>query len=289
MATAYYFAAHFNTPQPHATDIPSQPPSLSALPSIKEKSPTYNLFAAAAHHHRVPRPGSTCNQESSIFFRIPAELRNQIYEELLCAGTPCSKELAQHPEWSYKAGDVYPAILETCRKIHDEASGLLYSTHIFHAHPSLLTSLPHLLSPGKPIINPAAVANIKRWQLTLRLDTDPRFTLEQATAAFSGVEYLEIRVWQSMFDGCDSSVLRLFTGVRGVKVAKVSGSVDQELARWLEGRMMMPIEENIEEEYCQCENKREVTCGQCCKKVHGGVGSEWFGGSGRDAWTFGNR
>lgn len=90
-----------------------------------------------------------------------------------------------------------------------------------------------------------------------------------------------------MFDGCDASVLRLFTGIRGVKVARVNGSSDPELARWLEDRMMMPVERKVQEEgeSCACGDEREAKCGKCGKKVD--VGEEWF--AGRDAWTFGNR
>jgi hypothetical protein len=227
--------------------------------------------------------GKVVSQETSIFFRLPAELRNQIYNELLCPGAPSSKALAQpnyHPD---KPSALYPAILSTCRKAHEEATAMLYTTHIFHAHPSLLTSLPHLASPAQPILYPTVLAKIQRWQLTLRLDTDPRFTMSQATAAFSGAEYLDIRVWQSMFDGCDSSVLRLFLGVRGVKVARVGGSVDEKLARWLEKRMMGNLEEEVD--VCRCGNESGIVkCGQCWKRVDG---NEWFGG--RNAWQFGNR
>jgi hypothetical protein len=74
-----------------------------------------------------------------------------------------------------------------------------------------------------------------------------------------------------MFDGCDDSVLRLFTGVRGVQVARVTGCADPALARWLEERMMMPIEKEMEGE-CTCEGEKE-----------------WVGGMGRDVWTFGGR
>lgn len=122
----------------------------------------------------------------------------------------------------------------------------------------------------------------------MRLDTDPRFSAQQAAAAFSGAEYLEIRVWQSMFDGCDASVLRLFLGVRGVRVARVTGSVNAELARWLERRMMSPVEKSVEGEVCGCKGERELRCTGCGKKVmleEEERKGEWFGG--RDAWSFG--
>ncbi|USP81940.1 hypothetical protein yc1106_09214 [Curvularia clavata] len=190
------------------------------------------------------------SQTQSIFFRLPAELRNQIYQELLCAGTPRPSQLHQYAQERHHSSQptIYPSILLTCKRIHSEAQDLLYSTHIFHAHPSLLTSLPHLVSPLKPLLSPTAIAKIRRWHVSLRLDTDPQFTEAQATKAFSGAEYLEIQAWQSMFDGCDDSVLGLFKGVRGVKVAKVTGCVEEGVARWLESRMVLPVEEEKEEE-----------------------------------------
>jgi hypothetical protein len=41
-----------------------------------------------------------------------------------------------------------------------------------------------------------------------------------------------------MFAGSDLGILRLFEGVRGVKVAKITGNVGREYKRWLEGAMM---------------------------------------------------
>ncbi len=80
-----------------------------------------------------------------------------------------------------------------------------------------------------------------------------------------------------MFGGCDNSVLKLLTGVRGVGVVRVTGCDDERLARWLEERMMMPVEE---------EGVKEEECCQCGKKMDEEM--EWFGEA-RDAWTFGNR
>ena len=228
--------------------------------------------------------GKIDEQQDSPFFRLPAELRNQIYEELLCPEVTRIKELMQRDHHLSTPPPLYPAILSTCRKAHEEATDLLYSTAVFHAHPSLLASLPHLTSSAAPVLYPAVLAKIRRWQLAVRLDTDPQFTMAQATAAFSGAEYLEIRVWQGQFGCCDSSVLRLFLGIRGVQIAKVVGSTNPDLAKWLEKRMMMPREREVDT--CRCGNDSGVVrCGQCCKRVV--VDGKWF--APKNVWQFGNR
>ena len=143
------------------------------------------------------------------------------------------------------------------------------------------------------MIAASALARISRWTLTLRLDTDPRFSALAAKEAFSGAEFFELRVWQSMFDGCGAGVLRLFMGVRGVKCARVRGSVEEGLARWLEGRMMRPLVGEAEEEEegckCACAGERVVRCEGCHGRVwldRNGAGV-WEGEG--DAWRFGNR
>jgi hypothetical protein len=285
----YYYAAHFNTPLNQSPALPAsyQPFGISSHPSnlpISRAKPQHQEAPLPATERRILfADGKVLPQQPSIFFRLSAELRNQIYAELLCAGAPSAKALAEPTFHAHKPPPLYPAILSACRRSHDEATAMLYTTHVFHAHPSLLTSLPHLASPAQPVLHPTVLAQIQRWQLTLRLDTDPRFTMAQATAAFSGAEFLDIRVWQSTFDGCDSSVLRLFLGVRGVKVARVGGSADEKLARWLEKRMMGEVEVDVD--VCGCGDESGVVkCGQCGKKVDG---DEWF--ARRNAWQFGNR
>ncbi|ORY19560.1 hypothetical protein BCR34DRAFT_463406, partial [Clohesyomyces aquaticus] len=222
-------------------------------------------------------------QFQSPLFRLPAELRNQIYSYLLCPSTISSNKLGQKTKDLSIRGyneiftcvTLYPQILSTCRQINNEAKGLLYSTHIFHAHTNLLSSLPHLTSPARPVLYPTVTSLIRRWQISLRLDTDPRFSAQQATLAFSGAEYLEIKVWQAQFEACDWGVLKLFLGVRGVQLARVGGSVDPGLAEWLESVMMQPRECNFECNSCGCgdevdekfKGRRELVCGRCYGKV----------------------
>lgn len=102
------------------------------------------------------------------------------------------------------------------------------------------------MNPTRPICNPNAVKRIKRWHVRVRIDCDARFNEADVTAAFTGAEELEVEAAQAMFRAAGSGVLRLFRGVRGVGVAKVGGSVEDDFARWLEGSMMAPVGEEVE-------------------------------------------
>jgi hypothetical protein len=185
-------------------------------------------------------------QRGSRLFTLPPELRSRVYADLLCPEAPSFAELASSSGPRDRHGTLdnprlFPALLSTCRRIHREAIGFLYELHTFHAHPSLLTDFPQYRLHGKHIICPAGLSMMKRWHLTVRLDIDPRFDFNQCTFAFSGVEYLELYVWQAA-GNCDAdTVLRLFEGIRGVKVARVSGSVDLSRRLWLESLMMRPL------------------------------------------------
>jgi hypothetical protein len=285
---AYHYAAYFNTPlhQSPATLASHHPFGISSCTSNLPVTPA-KFQKSKSVMYSNERLASTIidKQGASPIFRLPAELRVQIYEYLLCLEAPSAKGLALLEHRPPNALTLHPSILSSCRKIHNEAVDLMYTKHIFQAHPSLLASLPHFSTPAKPVLYPNMLSKIKRWQLTLRLDTDPRFTMSQATEAFSRAEYFEIRVWQSMYDGCDSSVLRLFLGVRDVKIARVHGSTDAELTEWLEKRMMQPKDEE-NDEVCQCAVYiRRLMCEECSKPVD--VARERFGE--RNAWQFGNR
>jgi hypothetical protein len=255
----------------NSSHTPSTPPIRDASNTLPVQSNQLSIPHTAT--------GITSPQNTSPFFRFPAELRNLIYKKLLCPNTISPKDLAtsthnldvrRFTKTSTKT-HLYPAILSTCRKIYEEAHRMLYTPHTFYAHSTLLTSMPHLSSSSKPVLYAHLTALITRWHICLRLDTDPRFTSAQATAAFSGAEFLEVRVWQAQFEACDNAVLKLFTGVRGVQVARVGGSVDVKVAGLLEDLMMGPVEMQGRE-CCGCEvdewgKKREVLCGRCYRTL----------------------
>ncbi|KXS93678.1 hypothetical protein AC579_3596 [Pseudocercospora musae] len=182
------------------------------------------------------------SSSSLLLSLLPAELRNQIYEELLVQrGRIWSGQTARENQKKRICAN----ILRTCKKVHAEATPLLYALNTFLAHPNLLAALPRFLldrltrTPLPPVIYPRVATLIKRFFIHVRLDTDPRFSKAQATESFSGVEELEVEVFQSSYGTCDFAVLRLFEGIRGVGKATVQGSVgDGAYAKWLERTMM---------------------------------------------------
>lgn len=184
-------------------------------------------------------------QPLSRLLLLPAEIRLTIWELIVIHQqqlTPSTSSLK--PEAFSPA-----SLLRTCKQINHEATPILYQANTFLAHPSLLASLPSFLLRAQPtrltlppVTCPRVAKLIKHYFIHVRLDVDPRFTKSQATESFSGVESLEIEVFQSMYGSCDFSNLRLFEDVRGVGKATVQGSIgDGMYAKWLEASLMSPV------------------------------------------------
>lgn len=226
------------------------------------------LVLLRKEHHNPLNLQNMSLQPQSRLLSLPAELRNSIWEELLIQQNDESQKNGRNERFCAN-------ILHTCKQIHAETLPILYGENTFLAHPSLLTSLPSFLLSTRPsratlppVTHPRLLSYIRKFYIHVRLDTDPRFSATQATEAFTGVDELELEVFQAMYGSCDFSVLKLFEGVRGVGKVVVWGSVgDGKYAEWLAGAMMSPPgteRGRFEERY---------------------VG----GDKGWDAWTHGNR
>ena len=93
------------------------------------------------------------------------------------------------------------------------------------------------MDPGRTVTSKLCVGMIRRFHIRVRLDCDPYFVMEDVKRVFSGAEELEVEVFRASW-GCGGyGSLDGFTEVRGVKRARVKGSVETEFARWLEGVM----------------------------------------------------
>ncbi|KAI9711754.1 MAG: hypothetical protein M1820_001899 [Bogoriella megaspora] len=179
------------------------------------------------------------------FLDLPLEIRLQIYRLLLTS--PLLPKLARLSTLRYCSDYVLPplpitpSLLLVSRQLNHETTPILYRENLFAAHPSLLTSLPYLVTSSRPIRHTNVAKRIRRWWLHVRLDTDARYTAEEVEAAFNGCEELRVDVWQAQYASCGYEVLERFEGVRGVRRARVEGSVERGFGEWLEGRMMMPM------------------------------------------------
>ncbi|MCJ1473097.1 hypothetical protein MMC13_001747 [Lambiella insularis] len=68
---------------------------------------------------------------SFVFEDLPRELRDGIYEELLVAKGYCVEDILCMPPDEDPPGELYPCILATNKKIHDEAAPFLYGKNRF--------------------------------------------------------------------------------------------------------------------------------------------------------------
>ncbi|KAI1847198.1 hypothetical protein JX265_011873 [Neoarthrinium moseri] len=184
---------------------------------------------------------------------LPLELRMEIYTYLLTFQEPAKPSSpdsgSRTPE--RRPAPLHPQILRVCAQTYAEAHALLYRLNTFQAHPSLLASFPRLRAWHDPVAAAAMVPLIRRFRVRVRLDIDAPFTREEATRAFSGMELVEIEVWQAVYRGAGREVLSRFEDVRGVRTAKVTGSLSgfEEYAGWLEQEMMKGTGEDKGERY----------------------------------------
>ena len=172
------------------------------------------------------------------FLSLPGEIRNQIYNYLLILPSLSTPRLLGDPP-------LHPEVLLLNYLIHSEACEILYGSNTFLAHPSLLNSLPRLRLYYDPIYSPSLISLIRKYHIRVRLDCDPNFSAEKAKEAFSGVEELTIEVFEAQYGSSGYKVLSLFEGVRGVKKARIYGSIATfpEHVEWLQCSIMSPENE----------------------------------------------
>ena len=169
---------------------------------------------------------------------LPAEIRLQILSDILSHSTPIITSSANNlaPPGPTPLG-LSPAILATSSQLHTESLPILYGANTFQAHPQLLTNSIFALDPTRRITAAHCIRLIKRWHVRVRLDCDPYYSPGAVAAAFSGCEELEVEVFRASWGLGGYTALEGFKGVRGVRKAKVHGSVGRKFAKWLEGVM----------------------------------------------------
>lgn len=86
-----------------------------------------DIDLATAHSTTEPKPPS---RSAFAFFDLPAELRTQIYEELLVSDA--SFRLGHHgPFCLVERKPTWPAIMQTCKRAREEAAPVLYGANSF--------------------------------------------------------------------------------------------------------------------------------------------------------------
>ena len=214
-------------------------------------SPPNTIMIVLIRKDRKEQPSmdldSPTDQSQSRLLALPAELRNCIWQLLLVQSTQGAPAIRTYistgaSETVRRSNRFCANVLKTCKTINYEATPILYGENVFRAHPSLLAALPSLLRIKlPPVTHPRVAKLIQRYYIHVRLDTDPRFSKRQVEESFTGVEELELDVFQAMYGSCDFTVLKLFEGVRGVGRARVQGSIgDGQYANWLARTMEMP-------------------------------------------------
>ena len=169
---------------------------------------------------------------------LPIEIRLQILDDLLSHSTPIFTTSAHvlAPPRPTPLG-LSPLILCTSKQLHAEGLPILYSQNTFQAHPQLLKQSIFALEPDRRVTAARCIQLIKHWHIRVRLDCDPFYRHEAVAEAFSGCERLEVEVFRASWGIGGYSPLWGFTKVRGVKRARVHGSVGRKFARWLESVM----------------------------------------------------
>ncbi|KAI8625131.1 hypothetical protein F5Y19DRAFT_272972 [Xylariaceae sp. FL1651] len=212
------------------------------------------VAAAAADDAPPAEPG----QQRLTILNLPYEIRLEIYAYLLAVPSDPTANMNSTPTL------LHPNILRACRQLHSECVPVLYGGNTFLAHTSLLTAFPSLFIPPchyhyytrtmmttsyAPVRSSALAALITRFRVRVRLDAEPQFDRAAATQQLSGKTEVVLEAWQAEWRGAGPDALRLFEGVRDVRVARVVGSTGgfEAYARWLERAMMTRVGEGEEE------------------------------------------
>jgi len=190
---------------------------------------------------------STGAPTSSSFLSLPGEIRNVILRLLLTHMTPIViyRFGALKPPKPVTL-ELHPNILQACRLTYNEGRTILYGENVFQAHHMLLKGAVFAVDPDQ-LISFNCTEMVRRFHIRVRADIDAFYLPSQVEAAFDDTEVLEVEVFRSSFEAGGHGALHCFAGVRGVRKAKVHGSVEEQFARWLESCMMITRGESIPE------------------------------------------
>ena len=173
-----------------------------------------------------------------LFLSLPGEVRNQILRLLLIHRTPIIVHhfALLHPP-NPTSLNLSTNILLTDRATYNEGRTILYGENTFQAHPMLLTRTVFALCVHRPV-QQSCVSHVRRFHIRVRLDSDPFYSAQKVQEAFTNADELEVEVFRASFEAGSYRALEGYAGVRGIRKARVYGSVEPVFAQWLEQRMM---------------------------------------------------
>ena len=105
----------------------------------------------------------------TVFLDLPLELRNMVYRELLSAKKPTvqPQKYAHKPKIGNKPLD--PAILRTCRQVHEETMTILYEDNLFYYKFSFYHDYNGLISRAPDGLNDDAFKQVKHVTMKVPL------------------------------------------------------------------------------------------------------------------------
>lgn len=199
---------------------------------------TYHLInrTAGTQHEVLQRTPSL--QMPFLFLELPGEIRNQILRLLLTHKTPIvTRNAFELSPPKPTPMDLSPNILLASKRTHAEGLAILYGENIFQAHPSYLASILFALDPARTVNSSACLGLIRRFHVRVRLDCDTFYKKEDVRRVFDGADVLEVEVFRSSWGIGGYEALEGYRDVRGVRKARVRGSLPALTARWLEACM----------------------------------------------------
>ena len=142
------------------------------------------LQAAFRYFEPFPEQTPPLVQTTSLWFRLPTELREQIYSEFF-ADHELSFLYISPTESSIFANPVaesaqHTALLRTCKAIHAEALPILHATHSVHllvSDPAVLSRMPAPQAPKPTVYHPEAKVCSRAYMLWLLQNHLTRVTI----------------------------------------------------------------------------------------------------------------
>ncbi|KAF2175294.1 hypothetical protein K469DRAFT_611191 [Zopfia rhizophila CBS 207.26] len=160
---------------------------------------------------RFPEPESPIVVKDAFpFEQLPAEIRNNVYRDLLIIKFPMMlvHDRPSFPDLDVPSFTLYPAILCTNKKIHNEAAAILYSENTFYVHVD--TPVETFLDPywqqanwSEMVLKPSIGLHagfIKRVVMCSKDKGEIRDYMEiEARLLAIGIELCELLLWAIKF------------------------------------------------------------------------------------------